>query len=179
MESQTSERQDHLASLLMQHRTALYSYILSCVCRHADAEDILQTVLVAIIESGDSLQEKSEFLPWAFEVARRRILNHFSRSKRELPVDPGLIARLAEAAGRLEEAQPTSPYRTALLACLDRLPDPSRQVIKMRYDGSKSGVADVASKINRSVSATYSLIKRIKVILRECVERRLRTEEAP
>jgi len=132
VESQTSERQDHLARLLMQHRTSLYGYILSCVCKHSDAEDILQTVLVAIIESGDRFQENREFLPWAFEVARRRILNHFSRSKRELPVDPGLIARLAEAAGRLEEAQPTSSYRTALLACLDRLPDPSRQVIRRK-----------------------------------------------
>ena len=175
--SSESHRQARIAKLLMQHRTALYSYILACVGNHTDAEDILQNVSVAIIESIGDLREESGFLPWAREVARRRMLTHFRRSKRELPVDPKVAERLAEAADRLERARPASTHRAALLACLERLPDQNRQVIAMRYDGSVSGVADLAGRINRSVSATYALIKRIKVVLRECVNRRLGVEE--
>jgi len=175
--SSESQRQAQIAKLLMQHRTALYSYILACVRSHADAEDILQNVSVAAIESMGELREESGFLPWAREIARRRMLAHFRRLKRELPVDPEVAARLAEAADRLERARPASAHRTALLACLERLPDENRQVIAMRYDGSVSGVADLAGKINRSVAATYSLIKRIKKVLRECVNHRLSVEE--
>ena len=39
------------ARLLIQHRASLYAFILAAVRNHADAEDILQTVSVAVIES--------------------------------------------------------------------------------------------------------------------------------
>ena len=43
--------QGQITRLLMQHRTALYGYIYACVRNHADAEDILQNVSVAVTES--------------------------------------------------------------------------------------------------------------------------------
>jgi len=171
-----SQYQPQIAKLLMRERTALYSYIFACVRSHADAEDILQNVSVAVGESMDELRDEAGFLRWAREIARRRILAHFRQSKRELPVDPDVAIRLAEAAERCEAARPASARRTALLACLEKLPEQSRRIIVMRYDGSTSDVSEVAGKIDRSVSATYSLIKRIKASLRECVERRIGPE---
>src|SRR5260221_13687003 len=91
-------RQGDIARLLMQHRTALYGYIYACVRNHADAEDILQNVSVAVTESIDRLNDDAGFLPWAREIARRRVLAHRRTAGREQALDPELLCRLAEAA---------------------------------------------------------------------------------
>jgi RNA polymerase sigma factor (sigma-70 family) len=117
-------------------------------------------------------------LPWAREIARRRIQEHYRRSRREAAIDPVLATRLAEAADRVEQARPSSVQRAALLACLEQLPDENRQLISMRYDGSFASMGELAQAIGRTVQSTYALIKRIKTLLRQCTERRLKAENA-
>src|SRR5947208_4511010 len=86
--------QGQIARLLMQHRTALYGYIYACVRNHADAEDILQNVSVAVTESIDKLNDDAGFLPWAREIARRRVLAHRRPAGRVQVFDPELLCRL-------------------------------------------------------------------------------------
>ena len=62
-----------------------------------------------------------------------------------------------------------------MTACLESLPGESRRLIMMRYDGS-ADAEELASRFGRSVPGIYALIKRIKMALRECVERRLAVE---
>jgi len=169
-------RQGQVARLLMQHRAALYGFIFACVRNHADAEDILQNVCVAVTESIDRLTDETGFLPWAREIARRRILAHRRSSRREMPYDPELVRCLAEAAERVEEERPVSVHQAALMACLEKLPPASRQLIVRRYDGSVEGAEQLAGIFGRSVQGIYAQIKRIKVALRQCVERRLAAE---
>jgi len=172
-------RQGQVARLLMQYRATLYGYIFACVRNHADAEDILQNVSVAVTESIDRLTSEDGFLPWAREIARRRVLAHRRAARREQPCDPDLVRRLAEAAERVEERQPASMQQAALMACLEKLPPASRRLIVQRYDGSVDSVDQLAALFGRSVQGIYAQIKRIKQALRECVERRLAAEAGP
>ena len=171
-------RQGEVARLLMQYRTALYGFIFACVRQHDDTEDILQNVSVAVTESIGQLKDEGGFLPWAREIARRRILAHRRTSRRELACDPDLVRALAEAAEEVEREQPASAHRTALMACLEQLPGESRKLITMRYDGASGNVARLASYFGRSVQSVYAQIKRIKMALRECVGRRLALEQS-
>jgi RNA polymerase sigma-70 factor, ECF subfamily len=168
--------QGQVARLLMHHRTALYGYIFACVRNHADAEDILQNVSVAVTESIQQLNDERGFLPWAREIARRRVLAHRRTARREQPLDPELLCRLAEASDRIERECESSTQRSALLACLESLPEPSRKLIALRYDGSAAGMSELATRFGRSVQGIYARVKRIKAALRECVERRLALE---
>lgn len=170
-------RQSQIARLLMQHRTTLYGFIYACVRNHDDTEDILQNVSVAVTESIDQLKDEVGFLPWAREIARRRVLAYRRTTKRELACDPELVRALAEAADRIEREEPASMQRTALLACLEGLPGESRRLIALRYDGSSGNVSALASRFGRSVQSIYAQIKRIKMALRECVGRRLALEQ--
>jgi len=170
--------QGEVARLLMQHRTALYGFIFACVRHHDDTEDILQNVSVAVSESFAQLQDEAGFLPWAREIARRRILAHHRTCRRELVCDPELVRALAEAADKLEQEQPASAHRAALMACLEQLPGESRKLITMRYDGTSGNVARLAAYFGRSVQSIYAQIKRIKMALRDCVGRRLATEQS-
>ena len=168
--------QAHLAQLLVRHRTALYGYVFAVVRNHADAEDILQNVSLAVVESFERLTDAAGFLPWSLEITRRRILQHRRQTGREQVLDPDLLRQLAEAAVRVEHARPSSMHQTALQTCLENLPAGSREVMQLRYDGSLSDVAELAERLDRSVQSVYAQIKRIKTALRECVERRLAME---
>jgi RNA polymerase sigma-70 factor (ECF subfamily) len=166
--------QGQVARLLMQHRATLYGYIFACVRNHADAEDILQNVSVAVTESFDQLTGEDGFLPWAREIARRRVLAHRRTARREQVCDPELVRRLAEAAERVEERRPASVQQAALMACLEKLPPRSRRLIVLRYDGGSA--EQLAAAFGRSVQGIYAQVKRIKQALRRCVERRLAAE---
>ena len=171
MNGQRSEAE--ITRLLIRHRTSLYSWIYACVRNHTDADDLFQNVSVAVVESFAQLKDEDGFLPWAREIARRRILDYFKKKNREQVIDPGLVVCLAEAAQEIDALVPVSDHREALQACLEKLPETQRRAILMRYDGSVSGVEELAERLGRTPAAMYGVIKRIKVILRDCVERRL------
>jgi RNA polymerase sigma-70 factor (ECF subfamily) len=176
--SQQPSTPAHAAALLLKHRDSLYAYVLACVRSFADADDVLQTASVAIIESTDVPMDDARFLAWARELTRRRVLEHFRRAKRVLPLDPEVIASLADAAERVERRQSGVTHRQALLECLERLPPESQQLLQARYDGSASDSTSLARRFGRSEQAVQSLLYRIRNALRECVERRLRLEGA-
>ena len=169
-------RQADVAGLMMRHRNALYSFVYAIVRSHSDAEDILQTVTVAAMESADQLCDESGFLPWAREISRRRIMPQLRATRREQACDPDLVQTLADAAMRVDTSEPMGPRQAALRDCLDHLPKNSRELIAARYDRS-GGAEQLAEKFGHSsVQAVYARIKRIKCALRKCVEERLLRE---
>ena len=167
------DRNAIIARLIVAHRCALFSYIFACVRNHADAEEVLQEVSIAVMSSFDKLNNETEFLPWAREIARRQVLSFFRRSKRSLVYDSGLVDVLALAAQNTKCEEAGHRRRQALQECVSVLPDTSRQILFMRYSGIAGEVEDIANQIGRSMSATYGLLKRIRLNLRECVERKL------
>jgi len=166
--------QERGVRLLMKHHTALYSYLLASVRNHATAEELLQDVSVAVMESLSQLCDEEGFLPWAREIARRRVLASKRESSRMQPVDPELMVALVDAAERVERQTETSRTQDALRHCLDGLPSQSRRIVLQRYrDGD---IEVLANRLKRSVQAVYAILKRIKKSLRDCVERRLAGE---
>jgi RNA polymerase sigma-70 factor len=176
MKELSAKRQGQVAQLLMQHRIALYGYIFACVRNHADAEDILQNVCLAVSESIAQLTSEDGFLPWAREIARRRVLAYRRTARREAVLDPDLVRQLAEAADRVEELEPASEQWIALTACLEALPPKSRRLIATRYSDNEGRAEHLAARFGRSVQGIYAQIKRIKAALRDCVQRRLELE---
>jgi RNA polymerase sigma-70 factor (ECF subfamily) len=170
------KRNRAITKLLMQHRTALYGYIFSCVRNHTDAEDIFQETSMAAVDSFAKLRDSDAFFPWAVEIARRRVLSHIRRSQRTTIVAPELVPVLAEAAERVSAHCCLRERTDALVECLEALPDQSRDIITMRYSGRAGAVERVAEKLGRSMQGAYSLLKRIRYALRDCVERKLGTE---
>jgi len=178
MAHQSDEATTPVAALLIRHRSSLYAYILACVRSHADAEDILQNVSLAVVQADDPPATGERFLAWAREIARRRVLEHFRKSKRLLPIDPHVALRLAEAAERVERKSAGTAHREALLGCLEKLPPESQQVLAACYGDSRASAADLAARFGRTEQAVHSLLYRIRQALRDCVSRRLSVEGA-
>ncbi|MEK6237299.1 MAG: sigma-70 family RNA polymerase sigma factor [Planctomycetales bacterium] len=171
-----SDHRSQVAALLMRHHDALYAYVLACLRSHNDVEDVLQNVSIAVIETENPPTEDGQFLAWSREIARLRVLEHWRKSKRLLPVDPTIAQSLADAAARLDKTEPDSPRRDALMNCLENLPPESKQLIAARYDGTTDDVCDLAKRFGRSEQGVYSLLYRIRNALRSCVDQRLASE---
>ena len=118
-----------VSRLLIEHRARLMAYLVSCVRNYVDAEDLFQEVSIAAINSAGALGSANEFLPWAREIARRRVLAQFRKSKRLTPVDPELAKRLAETAAMLDQSSEVPARMEALHACLESLPQESRKLL--------------------------------------------------
>ncbi|MEM7600994.1 MAG: sigma-70 family RNA polymerase sigma factor [Verrucomicrobiota bacterium] len=162
-----------IARLLIEHRSTLLGYLLSCVRDYSDAEDLFQEVSLAATRSAADLRDEDGFLPWAREIARRRVLAHYRKSKRLKPVDPDLATRLAETAAAMDETLSTPPRIEALHSCLDALPAESRKLIALRYEDHRRPVETIAREVGRSVQATYAILKRSRLLLRDCVNQKM------
>jgi RNA polymerase sigma-70 factor, ECF subfamily len=162
-----------VALMLIEHRTVLLGYLLSCVRNHADAEDLFQDVSLAATKSAGDLRSRDGFMPWAREIARRRVLAHFRKSKRLTPVDPELATRLAETAAEMDVSADTPARIEALHACLDALPMESRKLIALRYEDNRRPIETIAGHFGRTVQATYAILKRSRILLRDCVTRKM------
>ena len=163
----------YIARLVMRFRTDLYAYLLAAVRNHHDAEDLLQEVSLAASRSWAQYRPGTDFRVWAREVARRRILDRAKKARRRpLFMDPGTLVLLEAAARAVESAQPVEPRRSALRECLPALEASARRVLELRYDAGLA-VPRIADRIDKTVQATYAILKRVRQSLRECVERRL------
>ncbi len=134
-------KDNDIGARLMQHRRALYSYIYACVRDEHVAEDIVQDVAQIALTSIDSLRDVERFSNWLFGIARRRVLMEFRSRRREQIVPPDVVELLAV------EAEATEPERLAqrkefLMECVKELPDPMRDILRQRYDGSVLDVGE-------------------------------------
>lgn len=164
-------------ALLMRHHSQLYGFIYACLGNHADVEDVLQEVSLIVAQKFDQLENESGFLAWAREITRREILEfHKRHARRPAPFEPKIVQVLTDALQRLDGRTNWEPRHEALTECLDELPENSRKIIRMRYDSQIRNVESIAEQMGLTLSATYSVLKRIREGLRECVERRLAEE---
>jgi RNA polymerase sigma-70 factor (ECF subfamily) len=162
-------RDDHAAfdTLYRRHVTAVYRYCITRTPTQADAEDVTAQTFLAALEAIDRYRAHGAFLAWLFGIARHKCadVHRGNRGYAETP---------------LEEVTPfhanpgTAPEEAAndalLMDCVERMMDqlsPDRQeALQLRYWADLS-LKDVASAMNRSMSAIKMLISRGIADLRE------------
>ena len=66
---------------------AVYWTAMSLLKNEADAEDIVQDTFVTLIESYDTIQDKSKVIPWLKKIAANKCLNRLTRTKTDAAPD--------------------------------------------------------------------------------------------
>jgi RNA polymerase sigma-70 factor (ECF subfamily) len=165
-----------VARLWLRHSDRIYGYILVHTRNIPDADDIFQNVGLAVVEADEVPLENSQFLAWSYEVARRRILKFYRQAGRAHPLSPEIIERMAEVAQLQAERESEHPRREALQHCLQSLPAQQRELLAAHYGDPNLDAVDLANRFGRTIQGIYSLLYRVRQLLKECVERRLQTE---
>ena len=167
-------RQKLLIGLLLQHQRSMFAYIFSLVPNKTDADDILQETCLTIHEKFDDFKEGTNFLLWANKISYWKIRESrlkFARSK--VVFDDTVMELVSESSQKL---LPEEDVRHEALAhCLKKLKDRDRKMVLTRYE--QGGGAEEAAKIsNRTLSATYKALNRIRKSLYDCVNQQVTCE---
>ena len=156
--------------LLTQHERLVYAYILRLVPNWNDADEILQETNVRLWEEFDRFEPGSNFAAWAVRVAHYQVLTwRKKRDRSRLVFDEESLEHLAVAP--VDEST-EDQRRAALAACLQLLPEKSRDLLTRCY-GTDTTIRDVASTLKRSTEAVYKSLQRVRIALHACIERRL------
>jgi RNA polymerase sigma-70 factor (ECF subfamily) len=169
------ESRQQFVRLLTQHERLVYAYILRLVPNWNDADEILQETNVRLWEEFDRFEPGTNFGAWAVRVAHYQVLTwRKKRDRSRLVFDDEAIEHLAVAP---TEGSAEDHRRAALAACLQLLPEKSRDLLTRCY-GTDTTIRDVAAGLRRSTEAVYKSLQRVRLTLHDCIERRLAEERA-
>ncbi|MBL8796262.1 MAG: sigma-70 family RNA polymerase sigma factor [Planctomycetia bacterium] len=164
-----------LSARFMAERHALMGFIYSMVRDLSGTEDILQEVWIRLAEAAERGEVIAEPGKWCRGVAKNLIL-HYWRDRRTAKVfaDSELLDLVEEALNEQPEA--AGDRRQALMECIDRLPEKSKQLLRMKYEQGLSFAA-MAERLQRSLDSLKMALCRVRQALLECAEKKLRFAE--
>jgi RNA polymerase sigma factor (sigma-70 family) len=179
-----TDKDGDLVATVMRERSRLGQFIRRRVRDPSEAEDVMQDVLEAFVESWRLPAPIEQASAWLFRAARNRIIDRF-RKHRELPLADIAVAGDDDPDLRLDlalpspDAGPEAAYvRAALLdalqAAIDDLPEPQREVfvahelegISFKTIAAGSGIA-INTLLSRKRYAVMALRARLQPIYDE------------
>ena len=163
--------------LALEHRAQLWGFLVGLTKDPGRAEDLFQNTYVVLCEKWMQYQPGTNFLAWARQIARFEFLASVDPERRAFVTAE---MEVLESAMRAAESGGGAPSRRreALRRCLDEMPQArSRRVLELRYGEGLPG-EKVAQQLGLSLTALYTLLSRVRRLLQECIERRVRAEEA-
>jgi RNA polymerase sigma-70 factor (ECF subfamily) len=174
------KRHDRIKTLSRQYmaeRHALLGFIYSMIHDLAAAEDILQEVWLRLADAADRDEAIADPGRWCRGVARNLILHYWRDRKAAKVLYDSELLELVEQA--LNEAPDYGvERRQALLECIDRLPEPSKNLLQLKYDHGLSFAA-MAKLLRRTSDGLKMALCRVRQVLFACVERKLQAAEQP
>lgn len=172
-----SDTRREVMRLALEHRASLWGFLMGLTKDPHRAEDVFQNTYLVLCEKWEQYQPGTNFIAWARQVARFEFLASVDPERRRFVTAE---MEVLEAAMRTvdEPAATASGRRDALQQCVQSMPDArGRRAIELRYGEGLPG-DQVARQLGVSLNALYTLLSRVRKALQDCVERRLRAEEA-
>jgi RNA polymerase sigma-70 factor (ECF subfamily) len=164
-----SSSRDEFVQLLTAAQPRLFSYLAMVLGDVHDASNVLQEANVTLWTKADDFQPGTNFLAWAREVAYFKALAFARDRKREkLILNQELVERVVTSPERVE----TDHRRVPLRHCLSELSPKQMNVLRMRYSDGEP-IAAIAAKENKSEAAVKMVLRRLRLALMECINRRL------
>ena len=165
----------------LENRDAILGFIVAVTRDFDVAEEIFQEAAMVVIEEDRKQTAVANFMAWTREIIRRRIAEYYRKQTKrravERPSDELIdVVSLAfsENEAKFDDQQVRMQY---LLECVKRLAGRSRDVIDGFYGKNKS-VREIAASMGWEESSVKVALSRARKVLADCVQQRIRAEEA-
>jgi RNA polymerase sigma factor (sigma-70 family) len=162
---------DAVAELVHRHQDNLGSYLRWLGAPPDSIADILQDTFVAALTRPFERRSEVAVAAWLRTVARHLLLRQRRDGGRR-----GRTVELDEAAAAWERhlgADDGDSFRAALRACMAALTARQGDAVRLRY-GDELSVAAVGERLGIGEAGAETLLRRLRQVLRHCIERRLR-----
>lgn len=162
---------------LTAHEPAVRAYVRRLVPARADADDVMQEVVIALWDKFGEFQEAAEFRPWAFGIARYKVLSWMRDKGRDrLVLSETVVDMMAEES--ITEESRLERQRRALEACTQKLEPDQRNLLMQAYHPD-ARIQKVAAESGRTVAGFYQWLHRIRRLLQDCIQREITKEDLP
>ena len=159
-------------SELTVNQSRIRAFLVSLMPGSPDIGDVLQETNLVLWKSRGRYRPGSNFLAWAFTIARLELLHHRTRMKRQ-PLTALSDELLDLLAGESSEPGDHEIYLRSLESCKAKLPENQRQLIDLRYQPGYSLEAH-AQETGRKAGTLRIALLRIRAALRECIEQKMK-----
>tara|TARA_R110002096_G_scaffold74283_2_gene176099 strand:- start:161 stop:694 length:534 start_codon:yes stop_codon:yes gene_type:complete len=171
--SSPSTSEELFVQLFAQNERHIRAFVRSMGLDWTSVDDVVQTVSLVMWRKWDQFDPDTDFMKWGRVIARFEVLKFRRTMARDRHVFyDDLIELIADASLEREAQVSNEHYVECLQACLDTLPEQSRELIRAAYEGDKS-IKEVAADVGKSATALYKALDRIRKQLQGCIEGRL------
>lgn len=159
-------------SLMTEHQSDLWAFILAQLPGSPDVADILQKTNLTLWTKQEQFELGTNFKAWAFSVARFEVLTHLKKSKRGnwLVFREDLSETIANETSESFDKQSAKLHQ--LDQCVQKLKPADQELLKHRYLGNE-GLQSYSEQTGRSVSALSVTLYRVRTALRNCIQQGL------
>lgn len=162
-------------SLIASHQLVLTGFLRTMLRRSADVDDVLQETNLVLWRKRQEYHADRPFAPWACKIAHFQALSYLKARESRSPqlLEQAALGQLAELS--MKHVNQIDQQLEEMQRCLRKLSRPHRQLVQARYLESLS-VSQIAENVGKTPHAISMILYRLRNILRECVERSLRSE---
>ncbi|WP_095498256.1 RNA polymerase sigma factor SigZ [Paraferrimonas haliotis] len=107
-----------------EYRQSLWAFLNSKVNNHADADDLLQDILLKSYDKLSSLEDITRLKPWLFQIANHTLVDYYRRQKNLHHTDD------VELIAQLDEPSITHELSRCIGTFLKGLPEESAQLLQ-------------------------------------------------
>lgn len=166
-----SSRSPFGAAAVREHQAAIWRYLRVLGANDDEADDLAQETFVVLLRTPFVEVADGALRSWLRTTARNLFLAHCRRRRRTpITLDAEAVATALDAYERDDDG---AGYREALAHCLESLPKRQHELLDDVLQGP-APLPSLAARHGLGVEALRSMVRRLKLALRDCVQRRLR-----
>jgi RNA polymerase sigma-70 factor (ECF subfamily) len=157
-------------TLYEQHVDRVYRTVRGLVRSDADAEDVTQDAMLAVLTSLHTYRPRpgARFAAWVTAIAVNTAHRRFRRRRPEL-TDSGDLPDVPVEDGDPADGLDRARQRRALLAALAELPERERTIVSLRY-GAELDATEIGTAVGMQPAAVRKLLERTRARLGARIE---------
>jgi RNA polymerase sigma-70 factor, ECF subfamily len=166
---------ENFLRILQANKRRIFGYIFACVPHYCTAEDIMQDTVIRLWSKFSTYTPGTNFAAWGIAYARYVIMEYQLKNRNAcVQFDSQALENLSAS---FETDHECDHRIEALRGCLKKLSEIQGQIIRMRYAQNMT-VKDIAMKLSRPIHGMYKTVLKIHYNLQECIEGKLKAEDA-
>ncbi len=159
--------------LIANYQAGVWRYLRTLGCEPALAEDLTQDTFLAVLQKPFQDYNPAATAGYLRRVAYNLFISHQRRSGKVVAVEN--VEELEQQFGEWAGNDGGDDALDALRDCLTELTERARWALEMRFRDDLAR-NDIADKLEITEHGAKNLMQRAKQQLRECVEKKLKTE---
>ncbi|WP_297090289.1 sigma-70 family RNA polymerase sigma factor [uncultured Draconibacterium sp.] len=168
--------QESLETLIVRHKSRVFSYILLIVKNQELAEDIFQDTFIKVIRSlkRGKYIENGKFVSWVLRIAHNLIIDHFRKEKLQGTIsndstDVDIFNSQKFSEQTIEDQMVYAQILKEVKHLVNELPEDQQQVIHMRHYMGLS-FKEIAEQTDVSINTALGRMRYALINLRKLME---------